>query len=204
MKCVLWVALLFFLMGCSSDKSDFKKAVPGTAGSLSLFSASISKTCQEGSVKVSKKSSSLNRNASASKTFDEGDAVVIEGTMRSSGLGSCPGSLRFKCDGSTVVGGNRVFVCNGGSVSVTPTFSSLGIGSPSSLSPRTPSSSSPYSPSPYAPKPTSASPLSTVNSIQMIDGQVHFYQNGTAAAAWIRFSNPKVSQFYCSASFTCL
>lgn len=189
-----WIKLCFILCFClffsscdelSEDSNNNKEVGSGAA---QVQQTVFSKSCAEGSFKVSKSglSSSTAISSSGLTQLEMGDSVNISGTIAKAS--PCyAGSVSFSCSATVAIGDNRSFVCSSGSVSG---FSSATAGI---VQPTVTSSTLP------------TGHVSTTTVRSFVSGQFHTYNNGTTAYGKITVSSPSslVPQATCVISFIC-
>ena len=201
MRHFLIIGSFFFLLSC--QKQTVKKVTITKAG-VTTSSIAFSKSCEEGSFQVYKKS--MIGSAGYSQ-LSVGASVSVKGTIHNSPCHS-GGTIQFTCEGSIAVDTNRAIVCTSGTVnggsgaglisSPIPNLipNLLGGGPPSSNHSLGGLSTSP------------TSPITPSGPVQLTSGQVHIFQNGVEAYVNLHFphpssGSPQLPQQICSAGFTC-
>ncbi len=203
MKYFLVLVFFLFLVDCGSDKKT-DVITPGTG---SFGSLAFSKICSGGSFQVYKKSVVGAVGPSQINSLPVGASVSVKGVINDSPCHS--GSVKFTCEGTVAIDTNRAIICNTGTVqggvgsSLTTTTTQS-----SSLIPNLLQQNTECNPLTHSCG-TNINPLTAhghgYGSVNLIQGQVHTYDNGTKAYVNIEFPRPRGLSVHgnCSTGFAC-
>ena len=182
-KFILSVLALFFLFSCDKEPTEV------TSGTAQAQTIVFSKTCSEGSLKITKETTAA-VGVTASLNINDlsvGAEVTMSGTINKGGCGFT-GLVSFSCRASVLIDTNRTFSC------IAENFIS---GISNNLGTNV------YS-NPAAPNPIAPNPYNTTYQRSLISGKAHTYDNGTKTFVELQVSPSYPSFAPCPLSFSCI
>ena len=194
----IFFMVLVLFSSCGPDKKNTKV----TSGVAQIYTSVFSKTCPEGSFKVSKQTTpalSASVSSAGVNRLQVGDQVTVSGTINNGQFCSV-GPVSFTCQATVRIDQKRAFICHSGSVSA----GGLGV----TTSPVVTSGSAPIA-SPGVVPGSAGAPLTpafatVVGGRNILGGEFYVFGNGTQASVHITLSGPPANPWAtCKLGFIC-